>query len=228
MKCQYLGDSKDSFKWDYLDFVVQFLALPQLRIAWMMTPDDSGSDGDTKPELFPARPEIVEFCKSLITTRNPEQLVELPAATGAHYSVAFHKAKWDFSRCDRNSYFTGFDYGTENLLFLDPDNGFEPEKSHSKKHVLYTDIDRIIKSISHHSIVTIFQHFRRVSFPNDFAHIRNQLLSGHSCAVYSGHLMFVNVSSSLQTIRKVAKTNEQYARNINEQNPIRKPVKTIG
>jgi hypothetical protein len=38
MKRQYLGDSKDSFKWDYLHFFVEKLGYSQLKIAWMMTP----------------------------------------------------------------------------------------------------------------------------------------------------------------------------------------------
>ena len=73
MKRQYLGDSKDSFKWDYLDFLVEALALPQLKIVWMMTPDDGGSDGKTSPERFLARPEVLRFCNSLKATRNPEK-----------------------------------------------------------------------------------------------------------------------------------------------------------
>lgn len=212
MKRQYLSDSKDSFKWDYLDFLVEALRLRQLKIAWMMTPDDGGSDGKTSPERFPARPEVLRFCNSLRTTRNPEQLAELPANTGAHYSVAFHNPPECLTRRTRDSYFTGVESGPAQLLFLDPDNGFEPEKSNSDKHVLYTDIDRIIKTIAHDSVVTVFQHFRRQRFPDDFARIRERFLSGYSCAVYWHSLMFVNVSLSLESIRKVSKINRQYAR----------------
>ena len=40
MKLQYLGDSKDSFKWDYHHFLMEALGYSQLTIAWMLTPDD--------------------------------------------------------------------------------------------------------------------------------------------------------------------------------------------
>lgn len=60
MKLQYLGDSKDSFKWDYLDSLVGALGYDRLKIAWMMTSDDQGPDGKTSPEHFPARPEILD------------------------------------------------------------------------------------------------------------------------------------------------------------------------
>ena len=59
MKLQYLGDSKDSFKWDYHDFLVSELEYPLLNIALMMTLDDGGNDGKTHPSLSPARDEII-------------------------------------------------------------------------------------------------------------------------------------------------------------------------
>jgi len=40
MKLQYLGDSKDSFKWDYHDFLARGLGYSKFTIALMMTPDD--------------------------------------------------------------------------------------------------------------------------------------------------------------------------------------------
>lgn len=55
MKRQYLGDSKDSFKWNYLHALVDALGYDRLRIAWLWTPDDHGPDGRTDPERFPAR-----------------------------------------------------------------------------------------------------------------------------------------------------------------------------
>ena len=212
MKRQYLGDSKDSFKWDYLDFLVGALALPQLKIVWMITPDDDGSDGKTSPERFPARPEVLRFCNPLRTTRNPEKLAELPAITGARYSVAFHNPQEYLARGNHGFYFAGVECGPAKLLFLDPDNGFEPEKSKSNKHVFYTDVDRIIKSISDDSVVAVFQHFRRKRFSDDFARIRERLLSGYACAAYWHSLIFVSLSPSLEKIGRVAKINEQYAK----------------
>jgi len=43
MKKQYLGDSKDSFKWDYHDFLAGELNYPVLNIMLMMTPDDESN-----------------------------------------------------------------------------------------------------------------------------------------------------------------------------------------
>lgn len=40
MKLQYLGDSKDSFKWDYHHFLVDALGYRHFQIVWMMTTDN--------------------------------------------------------------------------------------------------------------------------------------------------------------------------------------------
>lgn len=212
MKRQYLGDSKDSFKWDYHHFLIEALGYSQLKIAWMMTPDDDGPDGKTQPELFPARPEIIHFCNRLRLTRDPALLSELPATTGARYAVRFHNPDDSLNDSNRDLYFSGIETGPDQVLFLDPDNGFEPERSFSEKHVRYSDVDRILKTISPRSVVTVFQHHRRKQFSEDFARIRERLLSGYSTAIHWHSLMFVELSSSSETIRRVREINRDYAR----------------
>ncbi|MEK7365547.1 MAG: hypothetical protein AABZ68_02555 [Candidatus Deferrimicrobiota bacterium] len=219
MKRQYLGDSKDSFKWDYLHFLVETLGYSQLKIAWMMTPDDDGPDGKTPPDLFPARPEILRFCNNLRSTRDPALLSGLPTTTGARYAVSLHNPDENLNGANRDSYFSGIESGPDQVLFLDPDNGFEPECSFSKKHVLYSDVGRIIKTISSESVVTVFQHHRRKKFPDDFARIRERLQSGYSAAIYWHSLMLVSVSSSPAIINRVCKVNLEYAK--------RRPVEVL-
>ena len=61
MKLQYLGDSKDSFKWDYHDYLTNVICYNTLNILLMMTPDDKTGEGKTKPDWFPARKDIINF-----------------------------------------------------------------------------------------------------------------------------------------------------------------------
>lgn len=219
MKRQYLGDSKDSFKWDYHDFLVKALGYSQLQIAWMMTPDDGGTDGGTPPEYFPARPEIMSFCNSLRKTRCPTLLTGLPDTTAAPYTVNLYKPDDVFENNNRNSYFSAIESKSNQVLFLDPDNGFEPKRSFNAKHILYSDVESLLKRISPASVVTVFQHHRRKKFPDDFASIRQRLLSGTSAAIYWHSLMFVSISSSLEAIRHVCEINREYAK--------QRPVKTL-
>lgn len=219
MKHQYLGDSKDSFKWDYHHYLVKALGYKRLKIAWMMTPDDGGSSGKSAPELFPAEREILHLCNQLRSTRDPTLLFGLPAAMGARYEVGFHNPDKNLNGNNQHSFFSGAEINSDEILFLDPDNGFEPERSSSNKHVRYSDLDQLIKTISPGSLVTIFQHHRRKEFPADFARIRERLESGYSTAIYWHSLMFVSVSASPETISRVYKINCEYAKH--------RPVKVL-
>jgi hypothetical protein len=87
LKLQYLGDSKDSFKWDYHDYLMTELNYPLLTIALMMTPDDGGNHGTSHPSLFPARREIIHLCDCLRERRDIEDIKRLPLNTGSSYKV---------------------------------------------------------------------------------------------------------------------------------------------
>ena len=212
MKLQYLGDSKDSFKWDYHHFLVEALGYNGLKIAWMMTPDDGGPDGKTAPELFPARPEILRLCHRLRATRDPALIFDLPRLGRSSYVVSFHLTdETQVSATDR-SFFSGIEPASGDVIFLDPDNGFEPERSSSEKHVRYLDLDRLVKAMPLEAVVTVFQHHRRKKFPVDFARICERLNSGYACAIYWQSLMFVCLSRSQDIIGRIGEINLEYAR----------------
>ncbi len=211
MKRQYLGDSKDSFKWDYHDYLASALRYPRLNMVLMLTPDDQSGDGKTHPELFPARKAIISFCHNLREERNIQRLRDLPAATGASYFVDLHNPETYITRKNRREYFSGLPTEGKHLFFLDPDNGFEPETSNNEKHVLYSDIDAILKQISDESAISVFQHFRRITFDKDFARIKERLATDHVTAVYWHSLMFVVIGKNRKTIEKVIEANHLYS-----------------
>lgn len=211
MKLQYLGDSKDSFKWDYHDSLVSELKYPLLNIALMMTPDDDGNDGRTHPSLFPARKEVIDFCQYLKKNRSINSIKILPQKTGALYKVELHKNGKHITNGNRTEYFSDINQANRQLLFLDPDNGFEPENSINEKHVGYGDIMHILEQVSSETVVSIFQHHRRISFPKDFARIRERIKSGYSTAICWHSLMFVAIAKSKETIERVITANKKYA-----------------
>lgn len=212
MKLQYLGDAKDSFKWDYHDFLTSRLAYPKLNIALMMTPDDGGSHGQLKPSGFPARPEVISFCEGLRESGSLTNIETLPQLTKSSYRVHLHKGEMLFKNDQRFSYFKGFDGAENQVILLDPDNGFEPKSSCNEKHVRYSDLSWILEQVSDDSVVSVFQHFRRVSFPKDYARIKSRIEIGISTAIYWHSLMFVAVSKSEKAINTLRAANEEYAR----------------
>ena len=56
MKIQYLGDSRDSFKWDYQDHLTSYLAYSELKVVPMLTPDDLTNQGKYSTEQFSGTP----------------------------------------------------------------------------------------------------------------------------------------------------------------------------
>jgi len=216
MKKQYLGDSKDSFKWDYHDYLTTALKYPVLNIALMMTPDDNSREGKTPSKGYPAKDSIIEFCHELREHPEIDRIIDLPKKTGSDYEVALHKKNEYFENTNRSDYFFGFGSDQDQIVFLDPDNGLEPKKS-TKKHVRYSDITKILGQISSTSIISIFHHFRHISFPDDYAQIQKHIKSGYSSAIYWHSLMFVLISNSEQSIRQVELANNKYA----ESKPVR-------
>jgi hypothetical protein len=211
MKLQYLGDSKDSFKWDYHDYLTSALGYSKLNVVLMRTPDDKSSDGKTEPKLFPARDPVLDFCHNLRKHRNVLLIQELPTSTGAGYRVDLHKPEIHLTRWNRSEYFSDISPGNWEVLFLDPDNGFEPEKSCNEKHILYSDIDAILEQVPDSTVVSVFHHFRRISFANDFARIKARVYRGYTTALYWQSLMFVAISKTQEIIEKVAGINHQYS-----------------
>lgn len=212
MKRQYLGDSKDSFKWDYHHHLTTALDYNRLTVAWMLTPDDCSGQGHTKSSLYPATAEVLALCQRLRSTRNPDLAAELPANMGGRYTVRCFGSGEFFTHQSRARYFDCLPCnGQTQVVFLDPDNGFEPPKHPTAKHVLYADIDRILGKVSAESVISVFHHFRRKRFVDDLADIRAGLPSRPTTAIYWRDLMFVAVSSSEEAIAKVRAFNLRYA-----------------
>ena len=211
MKRQYLGDSKDSFKWDYHDYLTAALGYPLLNVMLMLTQDDDSNDGKTHPDLFPAKEAVIDFCRDLKKQRNIQLIKNLPVATCSEYIVALHKEETYLTTRNRRDYFSDISAEPRQVLFLDPDNGFEPEKSNNEKHVLYSDVNTILKQIAPEAVISVFQHFRRISFDNDFARIRERMPSGYTTTLYWHSLMFVTISKTKEIIEKVIGLNHQYS-----------------
>lgn len=183
----------------------------------MMRPDGKkNTHGGMEPEKFPARNCIIGFCNELRGSRDPQRIRDLPQATGAAYRVLLHRGDTLLTKDGRSDYFADFDADYDQLVFLDPDNGFEPKKC-TEQHVRYGEVAQVLDQVTEDSIVSVFQHFRYVRFVDDFAAIRERLGGCHSTAIYWSGLIFVAAARSRQVIERVRDANRKFA----EDNPVR-------
>ena len=239
MKRQYLGDAKDAFKWDYLDFLTRELKIQLLNILLMLTPDDDSKQGKSNPRLFPA-PTIWPFCEELRKGRDFGLLRGLPKRTGANYAVELHRESECFAtlhtKGKRGDYFAGISSARLQVIFLDPDNGFAPPPPSRTKnsHVKCGEVKDILERSHSDSIIVVFQHAKQaglegkgryfyVPFAEHYAEIRKQLPltdSQSATAIFwCNEVMFVILGESAQ-IEKVRRINRAYRK-------LPRPVQTL-
>lgn len=220
MKTQYLGDAKDSFKWDYHSHLTSSISA-ELLVVPMMTKSDKTKQGNLPPEKFPADNEIISFCHKLRNYRDVRLLEEIPGKNGNLLKIEIAHPTHFFRHDNRDNYFRAITFGSNQVIFLDPDNGFEPEKSCGAQHISFNEIHHIAKNMDNRSVISVFHHFRRVSFPEDYTNIVKKLNGLHYTALYwNPHLMFVQIAKERSVIDRVIESNVQYL------NPI-KPVKML-
>jgi hypothetical protein len=88
MKLQYLGDSRDAFKWDLLHWLCTRAepAFARLLFVPLLTPDDAvPRDGRTPHAWFPCRPLIRPFVAGLAAApRSLERIAALGGLEDGH------------------------------------------------------------------------------------------------------------------------------------------------
>ena len=215
MKRQFLGDAKDAFKWDYLDFLTRELGIQFLNILLMLTPDKNNRDGKMPPDGFPASQEILEFCKKLQKVQGGSDsnilnlLRDLPKCTNADYAVKLHKECEDFAalhtKGTRGNYFTGISSDQSQVIFLDPDNGFAPLNSRAQNsHVKHGEVKHILKHSHPDSVVVVYQDLIRKSQKTFWAETQGKFSPDHTPAVYwSNRAMLFALGKSAEQVDKV-------------------------
>ena len=231
MKLQYLGDSKDAFKWDYLDFLVKSLNKGskeyKLLVVPMLTDYDKTKQGQTDPSEFSSSKEVQEFCLHLRNKRELKEIKKLPFYTKGSYKVCIHKERFHeegnwFVNNDsfRRTYFPNISEEGKTVLFLDPDKGLETKRPRNtnEQHVKYCDIKNIYNVAKKDDIIVVFQHALRkhCPFPEHYQEILKRLekkeVKSHTAAIFWGNkVMFVVIGKSKERIDQVEKINACYA-----------------
>ena len=169
MKNQYFGDINDYRKYGLLR-ALHSTGHGSLLVAWMLTPDDGGQDGEFRSYLKD-RPSWAKYDPSLFNgladlLRSPSQRsVSFIERSGLLPRTRYHSAVVPDGRSERDGWRKDLLRAASgvNLVFLDPDNGIEvPSKpvgrKGSSKYVTWREIRSLWKA---GCSLLIYQHFRR-------------------------------------------------------------------
>ena len=183
MKNQYFGDFRDMFKYDLIQKVMEDTGrLKKFSFIPMLTENDNRTDGNKRDyddeKKINNRPgskntELVRFLREYNTNiknsgnRNFMQIRDYFAdknfMTEIYDPSASDLGKF-FTKNERAEYFSKIpeNYLNSALVFVDPDNGMQVQRS-SEKHILYSEVLDLYNRMSHDSLLMIYQHFPRVN-----------------------------------------------------------------
>jgi hypothetical protein len=170
MKNQYFGDINDYRKYGLLRAVILTTRL-KLLVAWMLTPDDGGSDGRfitylEKPEKWAHHdPELFNSIKEILKN-NSKRNVTLIERTDLLPGAVYYSDYVPDRTVDRESWFNSLIRVAResDIVFLDPDNGMEVKsvpygRKKSSKYLYRRELQMLW---SEEKSLLIYQHFPRV------------------------------------------------------------------
>ncbi len=218
MKLQYLGDARDAFKWDLLHWLCTQSnpRFSELVYVPLLTEDDAkGNDGKTPHRWFPCRTDIREFTEGFLKSRNLGRIGTL-GSLPKHPTFGVHIFKETVyvpAGPARSSYWTGLALPGNEIIFLDPDNGFETATRKGRKWVRVSEIQTILASAPPSTAVVVYQHrplFRRWDdvFP---LLISGLTQTAQISVVYEASLAFIILAQSADARSRVFEAAARYA-----------------
>ena len=216
MKTQYLGDSRDSFKWHYHDYTMNKLKHRTLGIIPMLRPSDGTKHGNLNSKGYSASPEIQIFCGALRDNQTIEMIEQLPNFTSSNYHINIHKPYEHMTNVNRGKYFQNVN--DTNLCFVDACTGFEP-KTATGNHVKYSEISDLLDKLPKCAVISVYQHvamFQKYeNFEEHFQEIKTRMQRTHlhaqlTAIAWRNDVMFVQISKCVRSIKTLLDNNINY------------------
>jgi hypothetical protein len=219
VKLQYLGDSRDAFKWDLLHWLCSRSAPSFSKLAFvpLLTPDDPNpSDGKTPHHWFSCRSDIRGFVESLgRLPRTLDRVVELGKLDDARpFDVVVTPANLHFpAGYRRREYWSaaGLEALENTIVFLDPDNGFETRTQRGEKWVEHGEVSRLLDGLANSSAIVVYQHRPRRTWKALFEDLRAAIeYSPFISAVVEANLAFFILARDAATGERLGTAAHAY------------------
>lgn len=148
MKNQYFGDVNDYHKYAFIRHLLAGTNL-KLLVAWMLTKDDKGRDGKKRNYSDEKNdPELYSFLKKVQSLTHNVALIEKQSKLLPNTS--FHSKYLKDDPEERSDWWTDLMKmaSKADLIFLDPDNGFEVKsvkkgRKRSSKYIYWDEIEAL-------------------------------------------------------------------------------------
>lgn len=221
MKLQYLGDARDAFKWDLLQWICTKSSpcFDELAFVPMLTPDiKKSSEGQTPHQWFECRDFIRPFVASL--KKEPRSLERITTLGSAEKSARlfcvslFAPSKHIGSGNQRANYWAGLnpDKLENAVVFFDPDNGFETKTQHGTKWMRHLELKHILSRLPKSSVAVVYQHRPHRKWVDLFADLKISLDYAHTVvAAHEGNLAFIAMAGNASVGRRIFAAIRNYA-----------------
>jgi hypothetical protein len=170
MKDQYVGDVNDYRKYGLLRVLSNEGRL-KTAICWMLTKGDGRSDGDKikyldEPDWKHYDPELFDQLYELVKVRKRRK-VRAVQELGLIPNCSYYPERFKDEGASRNAHFDEFlqkYVGQADLVFFDPDNGYQVKsvrkgRHGSSKYVYQEELQAVFER---GSSILLYQHFPRI------------------------------------------------------------------
>jgi hypothetical protein len=220
MKLQYLGDSRDAFKWDLLHWICTTSPFSKLVFIPLLTSDIKGSNEGLIPHhRFQCQPFIRSFLDSLKeeprSLNRIENLGRIDPTRTFEVSV-FAPEREIAAGLKRQEYWSGFDASLlhNSVVFFDPDNGYETRTQKGPKWIGHDELENLFACLPETSVALIYQHRPRRIWSELFADLAKSITYVDTAvAVYEPTLAFVAMANNVTAGRQITLALEKYSRN---------------
>ncbi len=166
MKNQYFGDKRDLLKYSLLETLASGLpGIRQLTCIWMLTAPAVNNDGNRHFASSRDATRLELFLNACVTggRRDVRNLATYMSATSVRYLSYGDDPSSLFSAESRQAYFGAIPRAAlkRSIVFFDPDNGLEPDKSCRDAHLSYRELDSVFTQMDRFSTAVIYQHLPR-------------------------------------------------------------------
>jgi hypothetical protein len=220
MKLQYLGDSRDAFKWDLIHWICTTTSFHKLVFVPLLTPDLKGSnEGQIPHHRFNCKDFIRPFLDSL--KENPRSFDRISLlgriAGQKQFEVAvFAPERVVGSGSTRLNYWKDFDPSPfeNSIVFFDPDNGFETKTQRGAKWIRHEELQSLFARLPRTAVALVYQHRPRRTWVDLFDELKRKLTYVHAAiAAHEATLAFIALAGTLVSGLEIATALKRYARN---------------